>query len=139
MERTGEVTAVKGDWLEVTFCRPTDCEKCNACGMTQKKASMMVRGRAQLGDTAVVSMPTGTVMRASLLAYVLPLAGLLIGLFGGMALFPQAGDMAALAGAAVGLAIPLTGVLVTEKRRRADPQWQPTLIEVIPGRRNSQS
>ena len=132
MERTGEVTAVRGEWLEVTFCRPADCEKCNACGMGQKQTSMMVRGRASLGDRAVVSMPTSTVMQASLLAYVLPLAGLLIGLFGGVALFPQAENAAGLIGALIGLAIPLTGVLLTEKRRRQSDRWQPTLIEVIP-------
>ena len=132
MERTGEVTAVRGEWLEVTFCRPADCEKCNACGMGQKQTSMMVRGRAGLGDKAIVSMPTSTVMQASLLAYVLPLVGLLIGLFGGVALFPQAENAAGLIGALVGLAIPLTCVLLTEKRRRQSDRWQPKLIEVIP-------
>lgn len=29
MERTGTITAVSGDTLEVTFCRPGDCEKCH--------------------------------------------------------------------------------------------------------------
>lgn len=132
MERTGEVTAVKGEWLEVTFYRPADCEKCNACGIGQKKASMMVRGRANLGDMAVVSMPTSTVMQASLLAYVLPLVGLFVGLFGGVALFPQAENAAGLVGALIGLAIPLSFVLLTEKRRRQSDRWQPTLVEVVP-------
>ena len=132
MERTGEVTAVKGEWLEVTFCRPADCEKCNACGLHQKTASMMVRGKAKLGDQAVVSLPSSTVMQASLLAYVLPLAGLLIGLFAGMALFPQAETAAGLIGALIGLAVPLGFVVLTEKRRRQNDRWQPTLIEIIP-------
>ena len=137
MERTGEVTAVKGEWLEVTFCRPADCEKCNACGIGEKKASMMVRGKANLGDQAVVSMPASTVMKASLLAYVLPLVGLFIGLFAGMALFPQAENAAGLIGALIGLAIPLTFVVLTEKRRRQSDRWQPTLIEVLPGAVNA--
>ena len=134
MERTGEVTAVKGEWLEVTFCRPADCEKCRACGIGQEQATMMVRGKANLGDQAVVSMPTSTVMRASLLAYVLPLIGLLVGLFAGMGLFPQAENAAALIGGLIGLAIPLTAVVLTEKRRRQSSRWQPTLVEVIPPR-----
>ena len=138
MERTGEVTAVKGEWLEVTFCRPADCEKCNACGMGQKKASMMVRGKANLGDQAVVSMPSSTVMQASLLAYVLPLLGLLIGLFAGTALFPQAQNAAGLIGGLIGLAIPLAFVVLTEKRRRQSDRWQPTLVEVIPSPAHSQ-
>ncbi len=132
MERTGEVTAVKGEWLEVTFCRPTDCEKCGACGLHQKTASAMVRGKAQLGDRAVVSLPDATLIKASLLAYVLPLAGLLIGLFAGTALFPDAENSAGLIGAALGLIATLTPVLLTEKRRRQSDRWQPSLIEVIP-------
>ena len=132
MERTGEVTAVKGEWLEVTFCRPADCEKCNACGMGQKQTSLMVRGKARLGDRAVVSMPTSTVIQASLLAYALPLAGLLIGLFAGVALFPRSENAAGLIGGLIGLAIPLVFVVITEKRRRRSSRWQPTLVEIIP-------
>ena len=133
MERTGEVTAVKGEWLEVTFCRPADCEKCNACGIGQKQASLMVRGKADLGDQAVVSMPSSTVMQASLLAYVLPLIGLLAGLFAGAALFPQAENAAGFLGALIGLAVPLLIVALTEKRRRQSSRWQPTLVKIIPG------
>ena len=139
MERTGEVTAVKGEWLEVTFCRPADCEKCNACGIGQKQTSMMVRGRANMGDMAVVSMPTSTVMQASLLVYVLPLVGLLVGLFGGTALFPQAENAAGLVGALIGLAIPLAFVLLTEKKRRQSDRWQPTLVKIIPAGAGSQT
>lgn len=139
MERTGEVTAIQGEWLEVTFCRPADCEKCNACGLHQRTASLMVRGKARLGDQAVVSLPSSTVMRASLLAYVLPLAGLLIGLFAGMALLPQAENAGALAGALIGLAIPLLGVVLTEKKRRQSDRWQPTLLKIIPAQAHPQS
>ena len=31
MDRLGEVTKVDGKWLEITFCRPSDCDKCHAC------------------------------------------------------------------------------------------------------------
>lgn len=38
MERTGTITAVSGDTLEVTFCRPGDCE--NATPASAVKRSM---------------------------------------------------------------------------------------------------
>ena len=40
MDRTGEVKAVRGEWLEIEFCRPADCEKCNACHGGQKVMSL---------------------------------------------------------------------------------------------------
>lgn len=132
MERTGEVTAVRGEWLEVTFCRPADCEKCNACRGGQKQATLMVRGQASVGDIAVVEMPTKTVMHASLLAYALPLIGLMAGLFAGAALFPSAQETAGALGGLIGLAITAGYVVLTERKRRANPQWQPILTDVIP-------
>ncbi len=132
MEKTGEVTAVYGDWLEVTFCRPTDCEKCRACGDGPKKATIKVKGKAQLGDTAVVSLPTQTVLKASMLAYAAPLAGLMIGMFAGLALFPSAQDTAPLIGGLIGLIIPMAAIKITEKARQKSAAWKPTLVKVIP-------
>mgnify|MGYP000889669680 CR=1 FL=1 len=79
MERTGTITAVSGDTLEVTFCRPGDCEKCHACIGGEKKHVLLVKGEGHVGDVAVVSLPEQTVVKASALAYLLPLAGLFIG------------------------------------------------------------
>lgn len=137
MERTGEITAVYGPMLEVTFCRPSDCEKCHACGNGPKTAVIRVKGEGKVGDTAVVSMPTQTVMKASLLAYALPLAGLMIGMIGGSLLFPQQETNAAIIGALIGLGLPLLGVKLTEKRRAASAAWQPKLVEVIPKKANA--
>ncbi len=57
MERTGTITAVSGDTLEVTFCRPGDCEKCHACIGGEKKHVLLVKGEGHVGDAAVVSLP----------------------------------------------------------------------------------
>ena len=56
MERTGEVTAVRGGMLEITFCRPADCEKCNACHGGSKQTTLTLKGQAALGDLAVVDI-----------------------------------------------------------------------------------
>lgn len=88
MERMGEVVAVQGDLLVVQFCRPTDCEKCHGCMGGEAQRQLMVRGKAEIGDTAVVEMPTQKVLKASALAYAFPLLGMMGGsLFGGN-LFP---------------------------------------------------
>ena len=81
MERMGEVVAVQGDLLVVQFCRPTDCEKCHGCMGGEAQRQLMVRGKAEIGDTAVVEMPTQKVLKASALAYAFPLLGMMAGLF----------------------------------------------------------
>lgn len=130
MERIGEVTAVRGEYLEITFCRPTDCEKCQACHGGQKQTKLLVRGTAQVGDAAVVEMPADMVLRASATAYLIPLATLMLGMFAGGAIFPGV-DAAALIGALAGLAAGVLTVKGTEKFRRGNSNWQPQLKEII--------
>ena len=77
MERLGEVTKVDGKWLEITFCRPSDCDKCHACIGGSKTAVLRLEGKAHVGDKALVEMPDSVVTQASLLAYMPPLFGLL--------------------------------------------------------------
>lgn len=132
MERMGEVTAIHGDMLEITFCRPSDCEKCNACHGGQKVTTLLLPGKANLGDAAVVEMPTGTVVQASAMAYGLPLAGLLAGAALGAALFPASSDGAAVLGGLIGLGVTVLIVRLTERQRKNDPRWKPQLIEIIP-------
>ncbi len=132
MERIGEVTAVDGKWLEITFCRPSDCDKCHACMGGAKTATLRLEGKARVGDRAQVSMPDSTITRASLMAYGLPLAGLLAGMFLGEAFIPLKNSLGALIGAAAGLAIPLGYLLLSERKRRNDPRWTPQLVRIIP-------
>ena len=132
MERIGEVTAIHGEYIQITFCRPADCEKCNACHGGKAQTTLTLKGKANLGDAAVVQMPVKTFMQASAMAYVMPLVALLAGMFIGAALFPAKQDIAGLAGALVGLGVALAALKITEAARRKDPRWQPQLVEIIP-------
>ena len=132
MEREGEVIAVQDENLVVQFCRPTDCEKCHACMGGAAQRQLMVKGHAQIGDRAVVEMPTQKIVKASALAYLFPLIGLMAGLFLGSWLFPSAQEAAAIAGGLLGMAIPLGIVACTERKRRADQSWQPRLVRIVP-------
>ena len=110
MERTGTITAVSGDTLEVTFCRPGDCEKCHACIGGEKKHVLLVKGEGHVGDVAVVSLPEQTVVKASALAYLLPLAGLFIGMLLGALIAPQSETAGSAIGGVIGLAAALIGL-----------------------------
>ena len=132
MERLGEVTKIDGKWLEITFCRPSDCDKCHACMGGSKTTTLRLEGKANLGDSVLVEMPASTVTTASLMAYGLPLAGLLGGMMLGNALIPLEDSLGALVGAVAGLALALGYLLTTEKKRRHDPKWTPQIKRIIP-------
>ena len=131
MERLGEVTKVDGKWLEITFCRPSDCDKCHACMGGSKTMTLRLQGTANVGDKALVEMPASTVTQASLIAYGIPLAGMLAGMFLGDEFLPLESSLGALIGAAVGLVIPLIALFFTEKQRRKNPKWYPQLKRII--------
>ena len=132
MERLGEVTKVDGTWLEITFCRPSDCDKCHACMGGPQTATLRLEGKANVGDSVLVELPASTVNIASLMAYGLPLAGMLGGMLLGDKFIPLEGSLGSLIGAVFGLAIPLAYLLVTEKNRRQNPKWTPQIKRVIP-------
>ena len=132
MERLGEVTKVDGKWLEITFCRPSDCDKCHACMGGDKMTTLRLKGTAQVGDKALVEMPASTITKASVLAYGVPLAGLIIGMAAGDALIPLEHSLGALIGAVVGIALPSAWLFLSEQKRRNDPKWTPQIKRIIP-------
>ena len=132
MERLGEVTKVDGKWLEITFCRPSDCDKCHACMGGPNTTTLRLQGKANVGDSVLVELSASTVTKASALAYGLPLAGLLAGMLLGDTFIPMENSLGALIGAVVGLALPLTYLLVSEKKRRSNPKWTPQIKRIIP-------
>ena len=134
MERTGEVKSVQGEWLEIEFCRPADCEQCNACHGGSKLMSLRLKGKANVGDKVVVSLPANVVTRASLIVYVFPLAGLLLGMLLGDKLLPMGHSLGAIIGGVIGVGVPALILLLTEKHRQSDPRWKPQLVRVIPAR-----
>lgn len=136
MERTGEVKAVEGEWLEIEFCRPADCEKCNACHGGNKVMNLRIRGKAKVGDKAVVYLPPSAVTQASLIAYAIPAAGLLLGILLGDKLFPTENSLGGAIGGVLGVSIPALILWLTERRRSSDPRFTPQLVRVIPAENN---
>ena len=131
MDKVGEITGKQGGMLEITFCRPQDCGHCHACDGGAEPTVLRLRGEGQVGDYAVVSLPGSTVFKASVLAYIVPIVGLL----GGMALGSALGgenSLGVAVGGAAGLALTLGAVWLTERFRRQSPRWQPTLTQVLP-------
>ena len=128
MEKTGEVVEVKNGQLTIRFERPEACGECHACDGHKHQSTIQVAGDAQIGDSVTVSMPDGQVAKASLLAYAIPLLGLLLGLFIGGSF---GGDIPAIVGSAIGLALSFFTLRLVDGRLRDNAQWSPRLVTVV--------
>ncbi len=84
LRHTGVVAAVEDGMAVVHFVRGSMCKHCGAC-MTAGDAQMEVRVEntlsAAVGDTVEVSLSASSMLTASALCYLFPLAGLLAGVF----------------------------------------------------------
>ena len=128
VEKTGEVIEVKNGLLTVRFERPQACGECHACDGHKHQSTLQIQGNAQVGDSVTVSMPDGQVAKASLLAYALPFAGLMLGLFVGWSF---GGDIPAVIGAGAGLVCSFLVLRLLDVRLRVSAQWMPKLVTVI--------
>lgn len=133
MERIGEVVSVSGDQLLVRFCRPSDCEKCGACHGGRSQMELLIKGHAAKGDQVAVQMPTGNVLKATALAYVLPLAGLILGMIAGAFGLSAAMErnLATMIGGGAGLALALAAIRLIDKVIKTNAKWQPQLVRII--------
>lgn len=103
-------------WLEV--CKPADCESCDSaesCGLGRGKRLQRVRNTigARVGDTVIVTVPDGAVLKAAFYSYLMPLVLALICAGAGTAL---AGDFGALVGVVFGLVVGMAALRTASTR-----------------------
>ncbi len=127
MIRTGKVVKEEKNGVMVCFERLAACAGCNACGRDKKETTVFVYGQAKPGSIVQVELPDAQVLKASLLTYLLPLAGFIGGLFLGAAIFGQK-DWAMVLGGLVGLALSAIFLKVTDKRLGRLHPWQPHIV-----------
>ena len=128
MVRTGRVVSAKNGVMEVCFARPEACAHCGQCAGQKEETLVTIPGDAPVGRWIDVDMPEGQVLKASLLAYVLPLLMLLGGLALGSVLFEKEALWALTGIAFMGGAWLILRLL--EKKMRARAVWQPKIIRV---------
>ena len=89
MTNKGIVTQVDGEMLTVIFERHEACGDCHACMHGSEdcaKHTVRIKGKAEVGDLVEVEMDDSHVVAATAVAYMIPFAGMMLGLFGGWAL-----------------------------------------------------
>lgn len=141
IEEAGRVVAVEAGAVWVETLRRSGCGRCDepgGCGngaLAQRARERIGRVRAlsglplKVGDEVVVGIPDGTLLRGTLLIYLLPVLSMVLGAAGGAALFP--GDIGTVAGLLAGLVLAF--VLIRRLSRQAvrDPAGQPLVIRQV--------
>ena len=128
MLRTGKVVAASGGELEVCFERPEACAHCGACAGQKEKTTVRIPGDVPAGRWIDVDMPETQVLKASVLAYVLPVVMLLAGLALGSALFAREVLWAVTGILCMGLSWLILRLI--EKRMKQKDVWQPKIVNV---------
>ena len=127
MIRTGKVVSAENGRVSVCFQRPEMCEKCGACG-ERHESLISFEADAQVGDLVQVDLPETQLLRTAAFTYLIPIAALLLGLWGGQTLFHS--ELGCALSAAGLLAISLLVVIRYDRRMRKDPNKTPRLITI---------
>lgn len=121
-------------------------ERTSACAACESRSSCHVQNNrdfvievsnelgAGAGDTVEISMPSGSVIKASLVVYLLPVLGLLLGALSGGALGPALemnSTTASLAGGGAGLMLSITALKGLDRRVRSRPGYSPKMTRIL--------
>ena len=128
MLRSGKVVAAENGVLEVCFERPEACAHCGQCGGQKAETFVKIPGSAPVGRWIDVDMPEGQVLKASMLAYVMPLLMLLGGLALGSVMFKN--DLYSALTGIVCMGLSWLILRFVEKRMKAKSVWQPRVVNV---------
>jgi sigma-E factor negative regulatory protein RseC len=145
MLRTGQVIAVHGDRAEVATNRQGICADCadkTSCSAgaannpgVAEVVSVHNPLHARPGDTVEFDLPGHSELRVSLLVWVVPLIGIIVGALSGTKLPPLPfldRDLTTLLGAALGAAVAFTLLIRVDKRARSDESLVPVILRVVP-------
>lgn len=145
IEETGVVVSVAGDSAEIETRRQGACGSCSAngaCGTSLLarylgRKPLLLRARnlpgAAPGDLVVVGVPEDGLMRASLVAYLVPLLGLIAGGIAGPVLYPGGGDGTAALTAFAGLGLGLVWLARFGRAHTQDPCYRAVVLRRISG------
>ncbi len=147
---TGRVVAVEAaqESLWVETIRQSTCGSCAAnkgcghgllnriadgrTGYVRVLSGVVAAAQCSVDDQVRISIPEQVILRGSVVVYLLPLLCMLAGAAAADLLWPGHHELAAVAGAAGGLAAGFALVRWHAWRHRQDRALQPTLLEVLP-------
>jgi sigma-E factor negative regulatory protein RseC len=140
LRERGIVEKVSPQRAVIRIQQSSACAGCEARGACQvngdKKLLVEVKNDldAKIGDTVEISMPSGSVLKVSLLVYALPILGLILGALSGGAwagVFHISSTPASLIGAGAGLAVSVIVLRRFDRSVRSKPHYSPRMTRVF--------
>ena len=131
MIRQGRVVQADQGSVKVCFERLEACGHCGMCSGGGQDQIVELKGSAKPGDLVDVEMPDAKVLKASVITYMIPLAGLILGLWLGTMFSPH-NELVVLLFGLIGLGISFAGLKVLDHRLGRSVLWQPQITAVYP-------
>lgn len=140
IETQGIVVRVEDDFAYVQTQRESACGGCGSSeGCGTATLSSVLGGKpipfkvingvgAKAGDSVVIGVEEKILLRSSLAVYLLPLAGLALGMVIALLAAPGAGDAATVAGAGAGLAVGFSGLHQFNARKANKLEYMPVIL-----------
>ncbi len=138
MNEYGEIIEIKDRDAVVKVRRSSACGKCGACTMGSRPDEMLITLpnplKGQVGDYVELALPSGQVLKASAITYLLPLSGLIIGVAAGYILGEKLGFNPELGSAFVGLLFTILsffGIRAMEPQFKKGNKFTPQMVRII--------
>ncbi len=139
--RKGIVIGLEGAYARVSTRKRGACEGCGQNGLcfgtgADDPDDLLVRNSisAQVGDTVTFGLPDGSMTRAGMIAYLLPLGGLIAGAMLGQSLSiaDWTQDAKAMSGGAVGFAVSFGLAMLLDRLLKGSARYEARVLEVVP-------
>ena len=139
MQEFREITEIHGNKADILFKRTSACGRCGACGMLANMDEITIQAEntlnAKVGDQVLVEFSDASAMKASALAYLIPLAMLFIGVLIGyymntLVLHVEEGDVVAALSGVVFTAIGFLILKFIDPKFKKNNKYMYKMVEI---------
>ncbi len=142
MEQYGLITENKGETAIITLQKHLSCEKCGHCGILsgagKREVSIEVSNpiKAEAGERVMIETDDRRMLFVSFMLYMVPLLGLVGGIFTGLMLaehfsFQENQELYAVGTGFVFMAIIFLLIRVWDNKAKNNPYYRPVIVEII--------